>query len=156
MSQLDAADRDIAQARYVSLSTFRKSGAKVATPVWIAPEAAPTPNTQLCHYVFSEAKAGKVKRLRNSAMAAVAPCTATGSVTGSEYAAEAQIITTPEEIEQALRALRAKYGWQMWLADAGAKLTKRFDARAYLRITLNPETAVESDSSSADQDRDGG
>ncbi len=31
---------------------------------------------------------------------------------------------------------RDKYGWQMHLADLGAKLTGKFNNRAYIRIVL--------------------
>ena len=47
------------EARFVSLTTFRKTGVEVATPVWAAFE-----NDRF--YVFSAGEAGKVKRLRRS------------------------------------------------------------------------------------------
>ena len=46
-------------APYLSLKTFRKSGASVATPVWFAS----TGHNQL--HVFSAKNAGKIKRIRN-------------------------------------------------------------------------------------------
>ena len=58
----------LADEKYVSLATFRRSGDKVATPVWVAPDGDDL-------FVFSEAKAGKVKRLRNSPRAELAACT---------------------------------------------------------------------------------
>ena len=137
MSTHPAAEQIIAEAKYVSLVTFRKTGAKVATPVWIAPDLAKNTADAFEHFVFSEAKAGKIKRLRNSPEASIAPCTATGKLTGEAYPAQAHIIEDAADIARALAALRQKYGWQMWLADMGAKLTKRYDARAYIRITLN-------------------
>jgi len=50
----------------LSLATFRKSGAEVATPVWFA---ASDGNL----YVFTAGDSGKVKRLRHTARARVAP-----------------------------------------------------------------------------------
>ena len=62
-----SAERDaILSAQYVALTTYRRDGTPVTTPVWAAAEG-----TSL--YLFSNAKAGKVKRLRNSSRAAVAP-----------------------------------------------------------------------------------
>lgn len=116
-------------ARYLSLATYRKSGREVATPVWAAHE-----NGEF--FVFSAADAGKVKRLRNSPRARLAVCDVRGRLLGHWHDAEAGIIRDPGEIQQALRLLRRKYGWQMWLADVGAKLTGRFHRRAYLRIRL--------------------
>ncbi len=128
----DADFETLAKARYVSFVTFRKSGVAVKTPVWIAPAGEAL-------YVFSESKAGKVKRLRTSARAQLAPCDARGGLpdTVNWIDARAEIIANPQDEQTALTALRAKYGWQMRLADIGAKLTGRFEQRAYLRILLN-------------------
>lgn len=123
---------NLAKEKYVSLATFKRSGDKVATPVWAAPDGDDL-------FVFSEAKAGKVKRLRNSPRAELAACTYNGRVTGEWVQAEAVIIEAEEDIQRALAALRGKYGWQMRIADMGAKLTGRFDARAYIRVSLTPD-----------------
>jgi len=116
-------------ARYVSLETFRRSGAGVATPVWCAPEGE-------AFYVFSAGDAGKVKRLRNGDRARLAVCDVRGKVLGPWHDARAGLVDGPADIERALEALRAKYGWQMRLADLGAKLTGRFAERAYIRVEL--------------------
>jgi uncharacterized protein len=54
---MTAAEMD--RARYMSLATFRKNGAEVATPVWFA-------EADLKLYVIATDDSGKVKRLRNS------------------------------------------------------------------------------------------
>lgn len=138
-SAATAADTQTAlgETSYVSLATFRKSGAKVATPVWCAPD-------RDWLYVFSESKAGKVKRLRNSSNAELAQCDLRGKLLGPWHPAQAELIDDPQEIDRALQALRRKYGWQMWLADTGARLTGRFNARAYIRARLSgTSTATE-------------
>ena len=125
---------EIGSAAYVNLATFRKSGDAVRTPVWMAPAGAadgPQP-----FYVFSAGEAGKVKRLKNSSRAEVAVCDVRGRVSGAWHDARASLIEAPAEIDRALAALRRKYGWQMWMADAGAKLTGRFHRRAYIRVEL--------------------
>ncbi len=119
-------------ARYVSFTTFRKSGAPVATPVWCAHQ-----NGEF--YIFSAADAGKVKRLRHSSRAALAVCDMRGKVLGEAHAATAEILTHPADVRRALTVLRRKYGWQMWLADVGARLTGRFHRRAYIRARLVSE-----------------
>ena len=70
----------LGNARYVSLATFRRDGRAVETPVWFAPH-------QGRLYVFSEATAGKVKRLRNDPRARVAPCNVSGRRRGSPVGA---------------------------------------------------------------------
>ena len=58
---MSAAD-ELGRHRYMSLATFRKSGAQVATPVWFAPADGKL-------YVFTAGDSGKVKRLRGSSRA---------------------------------------------------------------------------------------
>ena len=125
---------EIGAAGYVSLATFRKSGDAVRTPVWIAPADAMEGRGSF--HVFSAGDAGKVKRLRNSSRAEVAVCDVRGRVLGAWHEARARLVDDPAEIERALTAFRRKYGWQMWLADTGAKLTGRFGQRAYIRVEL--------------------
>ncbi len=120
---------EIGKAGYVSLATFRRSGEAVRTPVWIAP-------SEEALWIFSAGSAGKVKRLRNSDRAEVAVCDVRGKVLGEWYPASARVVTEAAEIEQALVALRRKYGVQMWLADVGSRLTGKFDKRAYIRLEL--------------------
>src|SRR5215469_6820762 len=83
--------------KYLSLETFRKNGAGVKTPVWFA--ADPTNDLSGADarlYAYTMGETGKVKRIRNSARARVAPCSARGTVTGPWVDATAQIITGPE------------------------------------------------------------
>ena len=46
------------------------------------------------------------------------------------------LLDDPVEIRAALTALRKKYGWQMHLADLGAKLTGRFARRTYIKVEV--------------------
>lgn len=113
--------------RYLSLATFRRSGAEVATPVWFA-----AADGKL--YVFTAGESGKVKRLRRSSRARVAPANARGGVRGPWREATARIVTEPRAIERARAALRAKYGWQMTLTDLASRLTGRIRRRAWIEI----------------------
>lgn len=123
--------QELTAARYVSFATFRKSGAEVATPVWCAEDGGE-------YFIFSAGDAGKVKRLRNSPRARMAVCDARGGPLGDWHEATAVVITGPGDIARALSALRRKYGWQMWLANLGAKLTGRYRRRAYIKASLAP------------------
>jgi len=120
---------DLDRHRYVSLATFRRSGAEVATPVWFA-----AADGRL--YVFTGGESGKVKRLRNSPRARVAPSNSRGRVLGPWQDASARILTEPASIDKAHAALRSKYGWQMLVADLGSRLTGRIRHRAWLEIQL--------------------
>ena len=48
----------------------------------------------------------------------------------------ARILTEPRAIDRAHAALRTKYGWQAWLADALSRLTGRIHRRAWIEIRL--------------------
>jgi uncharacterized protein len=113
--------------RYLSLGTFRRNGAEVRTPVWFAALDAKL-------YVFSAGDAGKVKRLRHSPRARVAPCDARGGVRGGWRETTARVVTDRRLIERVRAALRAKYGWQLRLLDALARLTGRLERRAWIEI----------------------
>ncbi len=113
----------------MSLSTFRRSGAEVKTPVWFA-----AADGKL--YVFTAADSSKVKRLRHSSRARVAPSDARGRVRGAGRDAIARIVTEAPSIERAHAALRAKYGWQMWLTDLFSRLAGRIQRRAWLEIEV--------------------
>lgn len=113
--------------RYLSLLTFQRDGREVATPIWFAADDGAL-------VAFTAGDSGKVKRLRNSPRARIAACDARGRVHGPWYDASAEIVTDPAVVARCLGALHAKYGWQMWLADLGSRLTRRYGKRAYLRI----------------------
>ncbi len=115
--------------RYLSLATFRQSGAEVATPVWFAAAGGKL-------YVFTGGESGKVKRLRRSPRARIAPSDARGRVRGEWHEASARLLTEPRAIDRAHAALRSKYGWQMWLGDVLARLGGRLGRRAWIEIEL--------------------
>lgn len=97
------------KAQYMSLSTFRKTGEPVATPVWFAEQ-------QGTIYLFTFPGAGKVKRIRHTPRVTVAPCTMSGKVTGPASAGQARILTDPEQEAFAERTLAQKYGmiWRVY------------------------------------------
>lgn len=115
--------------RYLSLATFRRSGEAVATPVWFA-------EVDGLLYVFTAGDAGKVKRLRRSPRARVAPCDIRGRVEGEWQDATARIVTDGPAIQRARAAFGAKYGWRLWLLDLGSRLSGRIHRRRWIEIAL--------------------
>src|SRR5450432_1043118 len=90
---------------YVNLTTFRKSGVAVPTPMWFA-------ESDGIIYIYTGATSGKVKRIRNSGGVTLAPCSANGKVTGEAVEATARIVSDQQEIARAEAALAKKYGFQ--------------------------------------------
>ncbi len=93
-----------ANAKYVNLETFRKTGVGVRTPVWFA-QHRDTP----VFYVYSEADAGKMKRIRNNPKVRLAPCNYRGTLRGAWVDARARICAGDESL-LGQQLLRRKYG----------------------------------------------
>jgi len=91
------------QHKCISLTTYRKNGKPVPTPVWFALE-----NDKL--YVSTELRSGKVKRIRNNPNVVVAPCTQRGKLIGPTMEGVARILPADHEA-QVKAALKRKYGW---------------------------------------------
>jgi hypothetical protein len=96
--------REIRGQKYISLTTFRKSGAAVGTPVWFGED-----DDKL--HVKTRSDSGKYKRIRNNPQVRVAPCTMRGKIIGPEFAATARILL-PGDWPRAQASIERKY----WLA----------------------------------------
>ncbi len=108
--------------KYISLATFRKSGAKVATPVWFGEDGEKL-------YVMTRSDMGKTKRIRNNPQLTVAPCSIRGKVTGPESAATARILPMDEQAH-ARQTINRKY--------LMARLTSPFSkADVFLEISFS-------------------
>ncbi len=106
MSEDQANDFSMVEGRkYMSLTTFRKSGKPVATPVWFVEKEG-----KIC--VWTQSNSGKMKRLRHNSKVMVAPCTMRGKVIGPTMEGLARIVS-PQEREEVRLLLLAKYGWLM-------------------------------------------
>lgn len=71
--------------KYLSLTTFKRDGAAVATPVWFVAD-----NGRLL--VLTDAESFKVKRIRRNPDVSVARCSASGRLHGERVAARAEIL----------------------------------------------------------------
>ena len=94
---------EVAEHKRTLLTTFRRSGVPVSTPVW-AGEA------DGCFYVRSERTAGKIKRLSNDSRVLVAPCTVRGRPLGAPLEARASVVPEDREL-LAEQALARRYGF---------------------------------------------
>ena len=118
---------------YVSLTTFRRTGVPVATPVWAAPE-------DDALIVWTRADSGKVKRLRHTSRVTVAPCDVRGRTKGSAVEGTAEFIDR-EEWPRALAALRRAYGMRFQLGYVSGRLWTRLTKPGTERhaiIRINP------------------
>jgi PPOX class probable F420-dependent enzyme len=93
--------KSLAKEKYISLTTFRRDGRGVATPVWFALDG-----DRLV--VMTMRTTGKVKRIRHNPQVTVAACTGSGKVKGPAIPATATILP-PEAGAQADRLLSTRY-----------------------------------------------
>lgn len=112
---------------YIRLTTFRKTGVGVSTPVWFALVGD-------CLYVLTDPKSGKVKRIRNSGKVQFAPCTFNGKLRGPTLDGVARILPG-EERQKAIDALNRKYGLLKRFLDL---FERHLDKRVYLEIRQAP------------------
>ena len=123
----------LASGRYLLLTTFRRDGTPVATPVWLVRRG-----DELL--AFTATSAGKAKRLRNSGRVLLAPCDMRGRVTGDSVEGTARL---QDEAETAvtLGLIRRRYGllgrllfW--WEGRRSSDLSA--DRRVGIAIRLDP------------------
>jgi hypothetical protein len=119
---------EMADEQFVSLTTFRRSGVPVATPVWAARDGDAL-------VVTTPADSGKVRRLRHDPRVELRPCNRRGTVPdGAPVAGGVAEVVAPDDRSAAV--LRRKYGLQYRLISALERVVVRGDReRVILRIT---------------------
>ncbi|TQS44538.1 PPOX class F420-dependent oxidoreductase [Cryptosporangium phraense] len=111
----------LAAEQCISLTTFRRDGTAVPTPVWAAPSGGKL-------LVWTGVDSGKVKRLRHTPAVTVAPCERGGSLLDEPVAAHARV-TRRDEMPALKAAMKAKYGWQFRFAALAAGIGRLIGLR---------------------------
>jgi PPOX class probable F420-dependent enzyme len=122
---------DLGREQCIALTTFRKTGQAVTTPVMFAQSLGTI-------YVGTRADAGKLKRLRRSGRVTLTPCTYSGKVTGAVIAGKARILTEPQECTAASTALAKKYGFMLPLSRNAWRLLHRKAKVDEVYIAIEP------------------
>jgi uncharacterized protein len=96
----------ISDEKYISSTTYRKSGAPVATPTWIVPLDGDRVG------FWTSSRSGKYKRLRNTPKITLQPSDGRGRVKGGTTAVDGtvQLVTSGPEFDAIQNKVRAKYG----------------------------------------------
>ncbi len=117
---------DLGDERFISLTTYRRTGAAVSTPVWVAREGDDL-------VVTTPADSGKVKRLRHTPRVEMRPCGRTGKVRDGTPVDTGQVEILDEDQPQ---LIRRKYGLEYRLFMGIERLGKAGRRpRVLLRIT---------------------
>ena len=115
----------LAGHHYLALTTYRKNGTPVVTPVWFVSDG-----ERLA--IWTSLASGKVKRLRHTPRVHLAPSTHSGRLLGRVEAGVAHFVPS-EQAGRWERAFQAKYGWQQRLFALMWRLQRQ--AHVYIEIT---------------------
>lgn len=122
------------RAPFMSLTTYRRSGEGVPTPVWVARDGEVL-------LVTTVEGTGKVKRLRRDDRVGLVACSRSGTVApdAPRFTGRAEVLTEPADVQHVRDVLAPKYGLQYRLVKLLERLPRRNPrARVGLRITLDP------------------
>lgn len=121
-----------AAGRYMALTSYRRNGDAVATPVWFVAYEGRL-------WVWTDVASGKVKRLRNNPSCAVAPCTMSGRITGTGLPGSARLVSVNDCGTTVQSMLRAKYPIQKRALDLYSRLRRGgapAPAATYVEVAL--------------------
>jgi PPOX class probable F420-dependent enzyme len=113
----------LADERYISVTTFKRDGTPVSTPVWVVSDD----GRRLL--VWTGAATWKVRRIRRDPHVLVAASSFRGIERGERIAAAARIV----DVVGLDELLRRKYGWQKRLVDV---LNRKSPPGAWIAIEL--------------------
>lgn len=135
---------ELAATRYIRLTTFRKSGEGVPTPVWVTRRGDHL-------VVVTEGRAGKVKRLRNDPRVLLAPSDWRGNPKGGDASGTVEIQGT-NVVEEQTEVAKRKYGVEYKVLVLIDKLRRaQQHERVALVITLDhPNQDLEATSADPD------
>jgi PPOX class probable F420-dependent enzyme len=130
--------QSLGRAPYVALTTYRKDGTPVSTPMQVVPRGE-------FLFFWTRADSGKVKRLNRDQVVRVAACTVRGKPTGPSFVGIGRVLTGGAE-EMARELMLYKYGAKMKWSLRLQRLFGKNDERVAIQVTLEPELDDHDDS----------
>jgi PPOX class probable F420-dependent enzyme len=118
------------EGRYLSITSFRRDGTPVATPVWFVQDGARL-------LVQTDADSYKVRRIRRNPQGSVAVCNSAGHLRGQSVAATAEVLPAADLARVEKFAYTAR-GTLASITD-GTTTTSTFDAHGQT-ITRGSQT----------------
>ncbi|MET9504399.1 PPOX class F420-dependent oxidoreductase [Streptomyces sp. NPDC006259] len=122
-----ALDR-LGAGKYLLITSYRKNGSGVATPVWVVRDGDSLG-------AWSAADSWKVKRIRARGDVMVGPCDARGNPTGEQLPAHAEICDA-RTTARYRTLLARKYGVVGRLTLLGSRLRRGLEGTVGIRVTL--------------------
>jgi PPOX class probable F420-dependent enzyme len=88
--------------RYLSITSFKRDGTGVATPVWAVCDGRRL-------FAFTELHSAKIRRIRRNPHVLVASCWVNGKLRREPVAASAEVLTGTADLERLRKLLLARY-----------------------------------------------
>ncbi|MFD5177231.1 PPOX class F420-dependent oxidoreductase [Nocardia sp. NPDC058379] len=129
MEHIDTVLSELAAGKYLLLTTFRRDGRAVPTPVWVMRDGRSLA-------VWSAADAGKVKRIRNGGRVTLAACDWRGRPLGASVPGSAEVLA-PDASAHFPGLMKRKYGLAARVGLLGSALRGGPDRMAGIRIRLD-------------------
>jgi len=124
---------DLGDEPFVLLTTFRRSGERVSTPVWVARDGDHL-------VVITPAGTGKVKRIAANPAVEVTPCDRRGRPKpwASTLAGRAEVRESAADSEAAREAIKAKYRREFRIFMAIEKVARRMKEPRRVAVWIGP------------------
>jgi len=101
--QRPAADLEaLFPGRYLSVTSFKRDGGGVATPVWFVSDGRRL-------FALTDLHSAKIRRIRRNPHVLIAPCRANGKLRSEPVPARAEVLTATVELERVQKLLIARY-----------------------------------------------
>ncbi|MGW4567091.1 PPOX class F420-dependent oxidoreductase [Streptomyces sp. NPDC004561] len=118
----------LAAGKYLLVTSYRRNGTSVATPVWVVRDGDTLG-------VWTAADSWKVKRIRRRGDVLAGPCDVRGNPTGDQLPATAEV-TDAATTARYRELIARKYGILGRLTLLGSRLRRGLDGTVGIRVTL--------------------
>jgi len=120
---------------YVLVTTFRKDGTPVPTPVWALRDGEAVA-------IWTPTNSGKVKRIRRNPAVTVAPCTFDGRATGPAHSAQAVLLDDAGS-DRVRQMIKSKFPITGRLSVYGSRLRRGRRGTIGIRITPSADEPLD-------------
>ncbi|MFF2520916.1 PPOX class F420-dependent oxidoreductase [Streptomyces liangshanensis] len=124
-----AALERLASGKYLLVTTFRRDGRHVPTPVWVIRDGDALG-------IWTVADSGKAKRIRNRSDVLVGACDIRGNPSGEQVPGQAVFVDGPQT-KRYRGLVGRKYGLAGRLTVLGSRLRRGSEGSVGIRITLD-------------------
>lgn len=109
--------------RYLSVTSFKRDGTGVATPVWFVADGERL-------LALTDRRSAKVRRIHRDPRVLVAPCRPDGRLRGPAVPAHAEVLTAAADLERVQALLRDRYKISYRVVMLGYRLGRRLRGQA--------------------------